>query len=511
MISLEIGTGTVLSGTFAAINWASGNYYLKTETDPTGGTNYTIAGTSQLLSVPYAMYAKSSGGGGGSLTLPYIGSATNTASLLKITNNGDGAALDGSNNSTVANASALIGTVLSTSPGGFSSGVRGINNGTGGLGIGVWGSHAGSGWGTYGTTVTGYGTYGYSTGAGTGVVANSSSGVGLMATSNSGITAQFINTNNANNSDNVQIRNSGLGTSLSIQQTSNTSVNRAIDVTNAGAGPGVVANSIGGHGVWGITGSLSTAGVLGDNPTGEAVVGRSQGGNGIGAVVGRNDNAGYGVRGFNTRDGIGVFGQAGVSGGTGRAARFENTSASNGSNVLEVANAGSGNLAVFTKSGANVARINNAGRGYFNGGTQINGADLAEAFDIEGSIDLYEPGDILVISTNSDRAVEKSSTPYSTLVAGVYATKPGVLLSEEHIDSELSGKVPMGVIGVIPTKVCLEGGAIKRGDLLVTSSISGVAMKGNPKKVKVGQVLGKALQDFNQKDIQKINVLVSIK
>ena len=98
-----------------------------------------------------------------------------------------------------------------------------------------------------------------------------------------------------------------------------------------------------------------------------------------------------------------------------------------------------------------------------------------------------------------------------TLVAGVFATKPGVLLTEENIDSDLTNKVPMGVIGVIPTKVCLEGGAIKRGDLLVTSSIAGVAMKADPDKVKVGQVIGKALQDFNQTTVGKINVLVNIK
>jgi hypothetical protein len=159
----------------------------------------------------------------------------------------------------------------------------------------------------------------------------------------------------------------------------------------------------------------------------------------------------------------------------------------------------------------NVARINSAGRGFFNGGTQTGGADVAEVFDVEGSSSEYEPGDILVISTDSDRAVEKSNAPYSTLVAGVYATKPGVLLTEEHIDADLSGKVPMGVIGVIPTKVCLEGGVIKRGDMLVTSSIPGVAMKADPDKVKVGQVLGKALADYNAAGIGKINVLVSVK
>jgi hypothetical protein len=59
LVSLEIGTGTVIGfNTFGSINWANGPYFIKTETDPTGGTNYTITGTSQLLSVPYALYAK---------------------------------------------------------------------------------------------------------------------------------------------------------------------------------------------------------------------------------------------------------------------------------------------------------------------------------------------------------------------------------------------------------------------------------------------------------------------
>lgn len=57
MVSLEIGTGTIVSGSFTAINWANGPYFLKTETDLAGGTNYTISGTSQLLSIPYALYA----------------------------------------------------------------------------------------------------------------------------------------------------------------------------------------------------------------------------------------------------------------------------------------------------------------------------------------------------------------------------------------------------------------------------------------------------------------------
>ncbi|HVA99211.1 MAG TPA: hypothetical protein VNG53_09980 [Bacteroidia bacterium] len=58
LVSIEIGSGTVVSGTFSAIDWSNGPYFIKTETDPTGGTSYTITGTSQLLSVPYALHAK---------------------------------------------------------------------------------------------------------------------------------------------------------------------------------------------------------------------------------------------------------------------------------------------------------------------------------------------------------------------------------------------------------------------------------------------------------------------
>ena len=65
LITLEIGTGTIVSGMFGTIDWSTGPYFIKTETDPTGATNYTISGTSQLMSVPYALYAKTSGNGAG--------------------------------------------------------------------------------------------------------------------------------------------------------------------------------------------------------------------------------------------------------------------------------------------------------------------------------------------------------------------------------------------------------------------------------------------------------------
>ena len=61
LVTLSIGGGNVQQGAFADIDWANGPYFLKTETDPNGGSNYSITTTQQMLSVPYALYAKEAG------------------------------------------------------------------------------------------------------------------------------------------------------------------------------------------------------------------------------------------------------------------------------------------------------------------------------------------------------------------------------------------------------------------------------------------------------------------
>ena len=58
LVNLEIGDGTVSSGSFSSINWSNGPFFIKTETDPNGGNSYSITGTSQLMSVPFALHAK---------------------------------------------------------------------------------------------------------------------------------------------------------------------------------------------------------------------------------------------------------------------------------------------------------------------------------------------------------------------------------------------------------------------------------------------------------------------
>lgn len=170
-----------------------------------------------------------------------------------------------------------------------------------------------------------------------------------------------------------------------------------------------------------------------------------------------------------------------------------------------------GDLATYQVSGANKIRFSRTGRGYFNGGTQNNGADVAEAFEVEGSVRAYQPGDVLVISTRGHRKVEKSDEPYSTRVVGVHATRPGVLLTERDIEASLDDMVPLGVIGVIPTKVSAENGAIHPGDLLVTAGTPGHAMAADPERLHFGMVLGKALENFPGPDTGTIRVLVNVK
>ncbi|MFC2114766.1 Kelch repeat-containing protein [Bacteroidota bacterium] len=79
LINLQVGNGTINSGSFAPIEWGNNKYFMKIEIDITGGSNYVLMGVSQLLSVPYALYAKSSGNQSGKDT-----SSTNELQFLSI-------------------------------------------------------------------------------------------------------------------------------------------------------------------------------------------------------------------------------------------------------------------------------------------------------------------------------------------------------------------------------------------------------------------------------------------
>ena len=92
LVTMNIGEGTVVYGSFNNIDWSAGTFFLKSEIDPTGGSNYTISSTQQLLSVPYALYANEAGnsfsGNYNDLTnKPTIPAAANNATLTIQRNN----------------------------------------------------------------------------------------------------------------------------------------------------------------------------------------------------------------------------------------------------------------------------------------------------------------------------------------------------------------------------------------------------------------------------------------
>jgi hypothetical protein len=148
--------------------------------------------------------------------------------------------------------------------------------------------------------------------------------------------------------------------------------------------------------------------------------------------------------------------------------------------------------------------------GTFTGG----GADFAESVSVRGERRLYEAGDVMVIDDAGNRSLAKSQKPYSTLVAGIVSTKPGMLATLHNSTTSagqkaIEAEVPLAVIGIVPCKVSAENGPIRAGDLLVTSSTAGYAMKGTDRARMLGAVVGKAMQPL-QSGKGIIEVLVTL-
>lgn len=124
----------------------------------------------------------------------------------------------------------------------------------------------------------------------------------------------------------------------------------------------------------------------------------------------------------------------------------------------------------------------------------LPGGDYAESVDVLGARENYEPGDLIVIDSTAPGKFQKSDSSYSRLVAGVFSTKPGLVGRRATADRpDKKDEVPMAMMGIVPTKVCAENGAIAPGDLLVSSSTPGYAMKGTDRDRLTGAILGKAL------------------
>lgn len=126
----------------------------------------------------------------------------------------------------------------------------------------------------------------------------------------------------------------------------------------------------------------------------------------------------------------------------------------------------------------------------------LQSLDLAEAIAQREDLRAIEAGDVVVIDTERNESVVLSKVPYSRMVAGVISTKPGFLLGEELVDKKVAVKLVLS--GRVPVKVTVENGPIKRGDILVTSSKPGYAMRGEPDKIGYGMAIGKAMAELQE-------------
>jgi hypothetical protein len=235
---------------------------------------------------------------------------------------------------------------------------------------------------------------------------------------------------------------------------------------------------------------------------------------GVGGIALSSSGAGVGALNFTSTGGIGLFAATTGAGSTGVEVQAGGTSGNtvgiharthDTTGVAALLDGQAGGNIIIGRSHAsgtntNEFRVDGTGKGFFNGGTQTGGADFAESVAVRGEHSQYEPGDVLVVDRAAGRRLTLSRRAYSTRVAGIYSTKPGVLATTHSIDESdaLAEEIPVAIVGIVPCKVTAENGPITPGDLLVTSSMSGYAMKGTNRTRMLGAVVGKALEPLRE-------------
>lgn len=329
------------------------------------------------------------------------------------------------------------------------------------------------------------GVYGHNTGAGMGVTGRTSTGKGVFghATATSGLNYGVYGETASYNGYGVYGR-----------------------ATNAGApsyGYGVVGETAGHHGGAGVKGIASSTaagaysyGVLGEAHSAygfggafsnmDGGVALSASGNGVGHFKAALDVRAYspnGVAAYMTNQSTNPTLELDQT-GAGRVLDLQNGGDSSG--------AGGGDfIAGFSTIGSDMQfRITSSGQGRSDVGWTTPAEDFAELLAAEAGL---EPGDVLVIGPEG--ILTRSTERYQLSVAGVYSTKPG-FIGGQPVLGESENSIPLAVVGVVPVKVSAENGAIRPGDLLVTSSTAGHAMRAgsNPP---LGSVIGKALEKWD--------------
>lgn len=237
LFTVNIGTGTVSSGNFSNINWGSGSKWLKTEVDVAGGTNYIVIGSTQFVSVPYALYAENSksyiAGAGITILGDTITSSVGDNQTLAI--NGNDLSISGGNTVTLPVSSGITGS-------GTSNYIPKFNSGNSIITSQIYDDGNYVGIGTTSPTdklqIEGRirqnqpynGTSYYMN------ITGGANGMGIWHSGNSGIPLQVVQSSSNTSSNTVLIGNEGTGRTMEIQQNNSSNSNSMIYILKSGTG-----------------------------------------------------------------------------------------------------------------------------------------------------------------------------------------------------------------------------------------------------------------------------------
>jgi hypothetical protein len=418
----DLDFGSVFDGT---------ELYLQIGVRPDGSANpYEMLTPRQpLRPTPYALSLRPGANVIGPVSSDSVIESHNTA-----TSGSTSYALRGESDSASGSAAAIYGRITATSPGGFSAGVRGVNEGTGGNGIGVWGSQNGSGWGLYGTSVTGYGAF---------LTSSSVGGRGLYTRGGTNADADIVLGGNSTANDDGRIISDPNYSGSDIFLISNDAVVVQLD---ADAGP------------------AEDADFAIQDKNANTIFNFDEGGEfslyepGVGEMIEM------------------VTSELGTDGAQ---ITLRNT-AGQATIILDAEFNAGGDGRITTE----VLQI-------------TGGADLSEQFDIQAgpvstqpqagyvvSIDLDNPGGLVVSGQAYDQTV-------AGVVSGAGGVQPGMLMGQTG--SAADGRFPVALTGRVYVWVDASYGAVQPGDLLTTSNTPGHAMVASNHDQAQGAILGKAM------------------
>ncbi len=508
--TLNASSVSVNNGDFSVdLDFGSGVFtgdarYLEISVDCGGGAS-ALSPRQALNAVPYALGLHPGAtieGTNAVLTGIATGTTSNNRGLVgEVTStSGSGQGVRGETASSNSQSIGVYGLATSVSAAG--TGVKGQNNGT--SGYGVWGQGGSGATGVLGQTGSGsnYGVWAYNSGSGVALRAESQSGSIIEGWDLSdAVTPKFVVSNSGQVTANGGlIVSGGSGDSVSLTGSGN-----VLTVASSGS------NSVG---VYGSSSSSSGRGVFGEATASTGSTSGVRGvtnsnSNGATGVYGLATSAsatGTGVKGQNNgTSGYGVWGQGGsgatgVLGQTNSASRYGVWAYNSGSGAALRID-GVGNLIEAWDISPVNRRfyVSNAGDVRADGSFSSPAADFAEM--LPANDNAVEAGDVLAIGP--DGQLTRSSEAFQRTVAGVYSTQPGFVGGDSE---DLSGKIPLAVVGVVPVKASAENGAIQPGDMLVASSTPGYAMRGGNTPPN-GSVIGKALSGLGN-GLGEIKMLV---